>query len=146
MQKIIYRTIFKTIFWGLNTSEFRTLCEQYAREQVEIQKVGFKRLGVLADYENPYITLDPAYEAEQIRAQEKEFNNILFLFGNYALRRAVAEIPSSSLRRFYAGLYDRVFEKNKSNLEKYLEHLNCTCEDELANYLWLNYDITIKII
>ena len=68
-------------------------------------------------------------EAEQIRAQEKEFNNILFLFGNYALRRAVAEIPSSSLRRFYAGLYDRVFEKNKSNLEKYykaLEAYICT--------------------
>ena len=36
---------------------------------------------------------------------------------------------SSSLRRFYAGLYDRVFEKNKSNLEKYykaLEAYICT--------------------
>lgn len=48
--------------------------------------------------------------------------------------------------------YDKIDVDNrfliihKSNLEKYLEHCNCTCEDELANYLWLNYDITIKII
>lgn len=51
--------------------------------------------------------------------REEEFNNILNLFGNYALRRAVAEIPSSSLRRFYASLYKNVFEKNKGNLSKY---------------------------
>lgn len=52
---------------AMSTSEFRTLCEQYAREQVEIQKVGFKRLGVFADWENPYLTLNKSFEAEQIR-------------------------------------------------------------------------------
>ena len=51
----------------LSASAFRTLCEQYAREQVEIQKVGFKRLGVFADWENPYLTLNKSFEAEQIR-------------------------------------------------------------------------------
>ena len=52
---------------AMSVSEFRNLCREYALSQVEKQKAGFKRLGVLADYENPYITLDPAYEAEQIR-------------------------------------------------------------------------------
>lgn len=52
-------------------SEFRKLCEQYAREQVEIQKVGFKRLGVFADWENPYLTLNKSFEAEQIRVFAK---------------------------------------------------------------------------
>ena len=46
--------------------EFRKLCEEYARKQVEIQKVDFKALGTVADYENPYITLDKDFEAKQI--------------------------------------------------------------------------------
>ena len=48
------------------TAEFRDLCEEYAYKQVERQKVGFKRLGVLADYENPYITLQHDFEKDQI--------------------------------------------------------------------------------
>ncbi len=49
-------------------SAFRTLCEEYALKQVELQKVGFKRLGVLGDWNNPYLTLNHSYEADQIRA------------------------------------------------------------------------------
>lgn len=45
---------------------FRKACEKYALEQVELQKKGFKRLGILADYENRYVTLDPEFEAKQI--------------------------------------------------------------------------------
>ena len=52
----------------LSVSEFRTLCRNYALEQVEIQKNGFKRLGVLGEWDHPYITLDPHFEAEQLRA------------------------------------------------------------------------------
>ncbi len=52
---------------AMSLSAFRTLCEEYAREQVEIQKVGFKRLGVFADWEKPYLTLNKSFEAEQIR-------------------------------------------------------------------------------
>lgn len=48
------------------TAEFRDLCMQYAYKQVERQKKGFKRLGVLADYENPYITLQKDFERDQI--------------------------------------------------------------------------------
>ncbi len=46
--------------------EFRSLCEKYAYEQVEKQKVGFKRLGVLGDFEHPYITLQHDFERDQI--------------------------------------------------------------------------------
>ena len=52
----------------LSIAEFRSLCEKYALEQVEIQKAGFKRLGVFADWANPYITLTKDYEAVQLRA------------------------------------------------------------------------------
>jgi isoleucyl-tRNA synthetase len=46
---------------------FRELCKDYALSFVERQKAQFERLGVRGDWENPYITLKPEYEAEQIR-------------------------------------------------------------------------------
>lgn len=51
----------------MTTAEFRELCREYALEQVELQKADFKRLGVNGDWENPYITLQEKFEAEQIR-------------------------------------------------------------------------------
>lgn len=50
----------------MTTADFRKLCEEYAYEQVARQKVQFERLGVRGDFENPYITLTPKYEARQI--------------------------------------------------------------------------------
>ena len=52
----------------MSVSAFRTLCEKYALEQVETQKKGFKRLGVLGEWDDPYITLNHKYEAAQLRA------------------------------------------------------------------------------
>ncbi len=50
----------------MEKSEFRKLCEEYAYKQVERQKVGFKRLGVLGDWDHPYITLQHDFERDQI--------------------------------------------------------------------------------
>jgi isoleucyl-tRNA synthetase len=47
--------------------EFRERCAEYAYSYVEKQKGQFKRLGVRGDWENPYITLQPEYEARQIK-------------------------------------------------------------------------------
>ena len=52
-------------------AEFRNLCMEYAYKQVNRQMVGFKRLGVLADFEHPYITLTHDFEADQIRVFAK---------------------------------------------------------------------------
>ncbi|MEK3800189.1 isoleucine--tRNA ligase [Peribacillus sp. FSL H8-0477] len=51
----------------MSIAEFRKLCEEYALEQVDSQREQFKRLGVRADWDNPYITLKPEYEAQQIK-------------------------------------------------------------------------------
>ena len=51
----------------MSVAAFRKLCEEYAYEQVARQKEQFKRLGVRGDWENPYITLKPEYEAQQIK-------------------------------------------------------------------------------
>lgn len=51
----------------MTVSDFRKLCHDYALEQVKMQKHQFKRLGILGDWENPYITLNPSFEADQLR-------------------------------------------------------------------------------
>ncbi|MDE2235845.1 MAG: isoleucine--tRNA ligase [Gammaproteobacteria bacterium] len=52
----------------VDAKAFRTACRNYAREQVDRQRADFKRLGVLGDWEHPYLTMDPAYEGNQLRA------------------------------------------------------------------------------
>jgi isoleucyl-tRNA synthetase len=47
---------------------FRQACREYAQEQVEAQREDFKRLGVLGDWDRPYLTMQPGFEAEQLRA------------------------------------------------------------------------------
>ena len=51
----------------MSVAEFRKLCEEYAYKQVDSQREQFKRLGVRGDWDNPYITLKPEYEAQQIK-------------------------------------------------------------------------------
>lgn len=50
----------------MSVAEFRELCEKYAYEQIDSQRSQFKRIGVRGDWENPYITLKPEFEARQI--------------------------------------------------------------------------------
>ncbi|HRE14377.1 MAG TPA: isoleucine--tRNA ligase, partial [Usitatibacteraceae bacterium] len=52
----------------LEGNEARRLCRAYAAEQVERQKADFRRLGVLGDWDAPYLTMAPATEAGEIRA------------------------------------------------------------------------------
>src|SRR4029077_16662672 len=54
---------------------FRSACRAYAREQIDLQRTDFKRLGVLGDWNNPYLTMDPHYEAQQLRAFGKIIAN-----------------------------------------------------------------------
>ena len=50
----------------ISVSKFRDTCRDFALGFVEKQTEGFKRLGVLGDWEKPYVTLKPEYEARQI--------------------------------------------------------------------------------
>src|SRR5215467_13198935 len=52
----------------LSPLEVRQKCEAFARKFIEIQRNQFKRLGVFGDWERPYLTMDPKYEAEILRA------------------------------------------------------------------------------
>jgi isoleucyl-tRNA synthetase len=52
----------------LSPLEIRKKCEEFARKYIDIQRKQFKRLGVFGDWQHPYLTMDPKYEAEILRA------------------------------------------------------------------------------
>ena len=50
-----------------DAATIRKACEAYARKYIDIQRAQFKRLGVLGDWDNPYLTLNKEYEADELR-------------------------------------------------------------------------------
>ena len=52
---------------ALTTSEFREKCKEYALDFVDKQREQFKRLGVLGEWDDPYLTLKPHFEAKQVK-------------------------------------------------------------------------------
>src|ERR1700736_5148245 len=52
----------------LDARAFRAACRAYALEQIDLQRNDFRRLGILGDWDRPYLTMSPRYEAQQLRA------------------------------------------------------------------------------
>jgi isoleucyl-tRNA synthetase len=67
---------------NIDPNKFRKLCREYALIQVEKQKNDFKRLGVLGDWDNPYLTINFKTEANIVRALAKIYDKGLLYQGN----------------------------------------------------------------
>src|SRR5207244_4867122 len=52
---------------NLEPAAIRKACDAYARKYIDLQREQFKRLGVLGDWDNPYLTLNKEYEADELR-------------------------------------------------------------------------------
>jgi isoleucyl-tRNA synthetase len=52
----------------IDAKAFRAACREYAYKQIDAQRADFKRLGVLGDWDHPYMTMAPRFEADQLRA------------------------------------------------------------------------------
>ena len=88
---------------GLSPLEVRKKSEAFARKFVDIQREQFKRLGVLGDWEHPYLTLDPAYEAEILRAfavfvEKVSFTNRRSRFSGARARKRRSPRPRWNIR------------------------------------------------
>jgi len=59
----------------VSAAEFREACRDYAKSFINIQREEFKRLGIIADWEHPYLTMDFKYEANIIRSLAKIIRN-----------------------------------------------------------------------
>ncbi len=81
---------------ALSSGQIREHCRKEALYWVDIQKKGFERLGVLADWEKPLLTLSPVYEAEEVRALSRIAEKGLLYRGKkpvfwcFALRTAIS--------------------------------------------------------
>ena len=51
----------------MSVPEFRDACKEFAEKFVDLQRNSFRRLGVVGDWEHPYLTMDPAFEAREVR-------------------------------------------------------------------------------
>ncbi|MBQ7714149.1 MAG: isoleucine--tRNA ligase [Oscillospiraceae bacterium] len=52
---------------AMSVPEFRSACHEFADHYIDVQREGFRRMGVVADWEHPYKTMDPSFEAEEVR-------------------------------------------------------------------------------
>ena len=60
---------------AMSTADFRSACHAYADKYINIQMEGFKRLGVIGDWEHPYKTMNKTFEADEIRIFGKMYKN-----------------------------------------------------------------------
>ncbi len=60
---------------AVEPDQFRAACRDYARQQVDKQRADFQRLGVIGDWQQPYLTMDFAFEADIVRALAKIIAN-----------------------------------------------------------------------
>ena len=51
----------------MSVAAFRSACHDFAQHYIDVQMEGFKRLGVLGDWEHPYKTMNPGFEAEEVK-------------------------------------------------------------------------------
>ncbi len=52
---------------AMSVPEFRSACHEFAQHYVDVQREGFERMGVLGDWEHPYLTMNPGFEAEEVK-------------------------------------------------------------------------------
>ena len=60
---------------AMSVADFRSACEAYAEKYIGIQMEGFKRLGVIGDWEHPYKTMNKGFEADEVRIFGKMYKN-----------------------------------------------------------------------
>ncbi len=96
----IENAVVKDIKGGRNSIsviELRDRCKDFALNNLKGQEAKFRRLGVLGDWEHPYVTLDPAFEAEQIRlfgemsAKGHIYRGLKTVYWSYGAETALAD-------------------------------------------------------
>ena len=81
----------------LSRGEFLQRCRAYAQKWIDTQRAGFQRLGVLGDWDRPYVTMDPLYEAAVVRRLGRLFERgcvtrrLKVVHWSYGARTALAE-------------------------------------------------------
>ena len=59
---------------AMSVPEFRSACHAYAQHYVDVQSEGFQRMGVVGDWAHPYLTMNPGFEAEEVKVFGAMYN------------------------------------------------------------------------
>ncbi len=108
----------------IDAKAFRAACRAYAHKQVDAQRTDFKRLGMLGDWEHPYLTMMPQYEADQLRAFSLIIKNGHLYKGSKPVhwclncRSALAEAEVEYEDKTSPSVYVRFEVVDKSDLAK----------------------------
>ena len=57
---------------AMGVAEFRSACHEFADHYIDVQRQGFKRMGVVGDWDHPYKTMDPAFEAQEVQCVRQD--------------------------------------------------------------------------
>ena len=60
---------------AMSIADFRSACHDYAQKYIDRQMAGFKRMGVMGDWEHPYKTMNKGFEADEVRVFGKMYQN-----------------------------------------------------------------------
>ena len=105
-------------------SEIRALCRAEASKWIEHQRPQFQRLGVLADWANPYYTMDSSYEAEQVREFARAYERGVVYLGtkpvywNWTLQTALADAEVEYHPHKSPAIYVKFPVKDSETLKK----------------------------
>lgn len=106
-------------------NELRTLCREWAQKWIDHQRPQFQRLGVLADWENPYYTMQADYEAEEVREFGRAFKNGVVYLGtkpvywNWTLQTALADAEVEYHQHKSPAVYVKFPVKDAATLKKF---------------------------
>lgn len=108
----------------MDAVEIRERCEAEARKYIEIQKAQFKRLGVFGEWDDPYLTLNPSYEADVLRVIAKLVEKGLVyqalrpVLWSTGCQTALAEAEVDYMDRVDPSIYVRFSVTDEDSLKK----------------------------
>jgi len=105
-------------------SEIRQLCREEAQKWINTQRDQFRRLGVMGDWQNPYLTMSPDYEAEEVREFARAYKNGVVYLGtkpvywNWALQTALADAEVEYHQHKSPSIYVKFYVDDQKTLTK----------------------------
>lgn len=128
--------------------ELRQKCREFAHKNLKGQEAEFKRLGVLGDWENPYLTINPEFEAEQIRVFGQMYKNgfvekgLKPVYWCASCETALAEAEVEYADHTSTSIYVR-FKFDEQSKEKAFQNAEITSEKDLYAVIWTTTPWTI---
>lgn len=133
---------------SITEGELRQKCREYAQNSLKGQEAAFKRLGVLGNWGNPYLTIAPEYEAEQIRVFGEMYKKgyvekgLKPVYWCASCETALAEAEVEYADHTSTSIHVR-FKFNDDDKNKVYEKLNETSEKDLYVVIWTTTPWTI---